>query len=244
MLTALALASIAAQASPPQDKDETLEAARAALAPIAEELEDMEFLRAGFVQEQESLLLDEPIVSKGALLLRAEPATLVLEVEGDRPVRIRSDARSHLVHRVREKRAERFVFEENRVASALLACIGADLEALEESFEPRAVRALEADEEADLPARIEVELEPRDERVARVIADLVLVVDPEEKVVLEIRHANPDGERVRLRMKDVEVDPEDWDDPERAFRDELPEGTEVTTRRVPAPKPKRGSDRR
>lgn len=240
MLAALALIAaplgVLQEAPTPDDDPVLAAAARAALAPITEEMKDVRFLRARFVQEQESLLLDEPIVTKGALLLRAKPATLVLDVEGERPVRIRSDAKSHLVHRIAAKRAERWVFEENQIATALLACLGADVDALEKAFRARAVESLPADAEAELPARTLVRLAPRDERVASVVAELELVVDPKAKVVLEIRHSNPDGELVRLRLSKVELDPKTWKAPNEAFTDELPKGTDVRTRRVPARK--------
>lgn len=244
----LGLAALLPQAGGDTTRDDRTESARisaearAALAPVAEAMEDVEYLRGTFVQRQESLLLDEPIVSEGRILLRTEPATLVLELDGDAPTRIRSDRTTHTIHRPRTKRAERYVFERNIVADAMLACLGADAEALEKTFVARSVDVLPADPKTKTPERTRVVLAPRDERVARVVARLELTIDPKAKAVLSVRHENPDGERVTLELSKVELDPKEWKDPDAAFTDALPEGTDVRTRRVPAPKSKGSGD--
>lgn len=239
--TALACATLVGQDDP--EKNAALsKAAREALSPVTEAMEDVEHLRADFVQSQSSLLLDEPIVTEGKLLLRADPGTLVLEIEGEHPVRVRSDETSHQIHYVDQERAERYVFEENRVAAALLACVGADFDALEKSFRVTAVdrldeRRAKRDENGepvgeDLPERIRVSLRPTDEAVAEAIRDLELTVDAETKRVFSIRHTNEDGEEVVLRLQGVELDPKDWKDREDDFSKDLPKGTSVKTRRL------------
>ena len=238
--TTLVCAGLLAQGDDEEKQRALSKAAREALSPITEAMEDVEHLRADFVQFQSSLLLDEPIVSEGRLLLRANPGTLVLAIDGDHPVRVRSDATSHQIHYVEEKRAERYVFERNRVAAALLACVGADMDALEKAFRVMAVDRLAAkkapkDEEGapegeDLPRRIRISLKPTDEAVAKAIQNLELTVNAETKRVFSIRHTNEDGEEVILRLRDVELDPKDWKERDEAFSRDLPAGTKVKTR--------------
>lgn len=204
---------------------------RAVLAQVARHVAGARYLRGRFEQRQESLLLDEPIVTRGRLFARREPGTVLLEVEGEHPTQVRSDATSHRVWHKDSARAERWVFERNEVATALLACLGADLEKLERVF---AVTGA-AREPAGSGTRVAVRLEPTDARVAATIAGLELVVDDER--VVELRYADAGGDRVVLALSALEVDPPDWEDPDRLFDAPLPEGVELRTQRVPARAP-------
>lgn len=207
------------------------DAARDALAPVSKRMEQVRHLRARFDQEQESLLLAEPIVSSGRLFLRTDPATVVLLVEGDEPVKIRSDARSHLVYHVSRKRAERFLFERNELAGALLACLSGDMETLERAFDVRACRA----SNEGPSERVHIVLAPREERLREQLRQLEVLVDPVQATVTRVGYENADGERVTLSLGDVELDPDDWSDPRATFSALLPPDVEVTERRVRRP---------
>jgi hypothetical protein len=227
----LFLAALVA-AAPSVHLDETPEdaqtAARATLTRVAKGLEGVRELRANYRQEQHSLLLDEPLVSRGRLHLRADPGCIVLELEKPRRVRIRSDAKSHLVYHPDRKRAERFLFESNEVARALLACFTADLARVEELFRISDYRELPE------KRRAIIELDPRREAVRAVVARLTLELDLESGLPVRIVQVSPEGEELRLERSDVERDPERPPDETPIFDLPLPEDVEVIERRVPA----------
>lgn len=209
---------------------------REALAPVAKEMKDVEFVRARFTQAQTLVLLEDPIETEGTLLLRTDPATLVMEIEGERPTRIRSDATTHTVHSVAERRAERWVFERNVIAASMLACLGADEEALSKAFVPASVTELKADPKTKRPRQVAIALRPKGEQVRRVIEELTITIDPKTRRVVRVAYETPDGDRTSIALSEVELDPEDWKDPAASFSPDLPKGTKLRTRRVPAPK--------
>lgn len=176
-----------------------LEAARARLAQVAKKMEKVERLQASYIQYQESLLLAEPLVSQGTLHLRAEPGCLLLEVGGDRPVQVRSDQKSHQMYWPREKTAERWLFRSNELARALLRCFSAEVGRLEEAFEIRGY--------ASQAGQSKLRLVPREKKLQRHLAALVLEIDETSQQLVGIAHENAEGEHVRLVLSKIDLAP-------------------------------------
>ena len=198
-------------------------AARAAIERMAAGLEGVRILRGDYVQTQESLLLAEPIVSKGRLHIRREPGCLLLEIAEPRRVRIRSDATTHQIHHPDLGRAERWVFESNEATKALLQCFSSDARRLEQTF---AIRASKSTEEA-----IEIAMEPRNEDVGRLLTELRLTIRTADARLVLVAHSNPEGEEVRIDVLTLELDPE-LDDPAALFDAPLPDGCRLMVHRV------------
>ena len=183
-----------------QETTVDLAGARAALERLAKAMEKVERLRARYTQRQESLLLAEPILSKGTLHLRADPGCILLELGGERIVRVRSDAKSHQVYWPEEKRAERWLFRSNELARALLRCFSADVRRMEEVFEIRGYTRGELVSE--------VVLTPRDSKLHRYLASLKLSLDSASSQLVALAHENAEGEHVRFELADVDLDPD------------------------------------
>jgi hypothetical protein len=195
VLIALSFAPLRAQESAPD-----LTAARTAIERLAKTMEKVERIRAHYVQYQESLLLAEPLVSKGTLHLRAEPACLLLELAEPRPVIVRSDPKSHQMYWPTEKLAERWLFRSNELARALLRCFSADIRAVEEIFE---IRAFTPGEKTS-----ELLLVPRDDKLRRYLATLSLTLSNETGNLVGITHQNAEGERVRFELSELDLAPD------------------------------------
>lgn len=224
-------------ASSPSEED--LSRARAAIERVAARLEGAAELHADYRQVQESLLLEEPLVSTGRFHLRLDPGCLVLELEEPRPLVIRSDATSHRLWYPRKERAEVFLFERNRLTEALLACFTSDLERVESAF------AIASYSESSVPSDPEgepvephtvatVRLVPRRDDLGAVLRALVLELDLTAGVPRAVVQENPEGEVVRYELSDLErVEEPDPSEPS-VFDRPLPEGTRVVERRVEA----------
>lgn len=211
-----------AQDPAPLEGDE-LRLARATVAAVAKELEEVALLHGRYEQKQESLLLAEPIVTKGRFHVRMEPRCLVLEVREPRRALVRSDATSHQVYDPAKKRAERYVFESNELAKALIACMAGDAEQLERSFV--FVGAEPGDESVRLT------LVPRDKRVRTVLRELRLDVRSRDHALAALAYTNAEGETVSLAFTDVVRDPEDDPDAD-VFDRPLPDDVELIVRRI------------
>jgi hypothetical protein len=214
---------------PARELESQRTAARAALGRVAKKLEGVRELRADYTQEQHSLLLEEPLVSRGRMHLRAEPGCIVLELDEPRRALIRSDARTHQIYHPERQRAERFLFESNELARALLACFSADLERIEEIF---TIAAYAEDAEQ---RRARVELVPRREEVRAALRALTLELDLEQLLPVRIVQVNSEGEEVRLDLARIVLDPERAPGETPIFDRPLPPGVEVVERRVPPP---------
>jgi outer membrane lipoprotein-sorting protein len=201
-----------------------LAGARAALERLAAGLEDVRLIRADYVQTQESLLLAEPLVSRGVIHLRRDPGCMRLEVREPRRAVVRSDVSSHQVWHPDMKRAERWLFESNEATRALLLCFSPDVRKAEETF---AFRGFAESEES-----LTVRLEPRAEAVRRVLAALELEIRREDSALVRVSHANPDGEEVRIELAHVERNPE-IEDLEALFSRELPDDVRLLVHEVP-----------
>lgn len=211
----------------PQDAGltgEELHSARAAVARTAESLEEVTLLRADYVQRQSSLLLAEPVVSKGRMSLRTDPGCLVLELTEPKALLVRSDATSHQIYDPAANRAERYLFESNEVAKALLACFSGELSKLEEVFE---FVSIEKGEESTT-----LGLRPRTKRVRAMIESLRIELRAKDGAVVGIAYDNAEGEEVSMTLSKLELDPEVTEEERGVFDRPLPEGVELLVHRV------------
>jgi outer membrane lipoprotein-sorting protein len=211
----------------PAQQGEMQSAAQATLERIAKGLEDVRELRAEYTQEQASLLLDEPLVSNGILHLRAEPGCIVLEVEKPRAVLIRSDAKTHLVYHPATKRAERFLFESNELAKALLACFTADLGRIESLF-----RITDYSEDPTTKLAV-LSLHPLREEVRAAVRSLTLEFDLAAGLPTRIVQVSAEGEELRLSLRNIVRNPERPPGETPIFDRPLPKDVEVSERRIP-----------
>ncbi len=199
-----------------------LEAARAVVESLGKRLEKVERIRADYEQRQTSLLLDEPLISRGRLHLRAEPGCLVLELSEPRAVVIRSDATSHQIYHPDLKRAERYLFESNETAKALLACFTGSVSRIEEAFVFVAIESTDA--------TTTIDVRPRDERIRAFLARLRLTVRKSDAALVGVSYENRDGEEVSMRLSAIEFDPEVA--PPDVFDRPLPKDVRVIVHRV------------
>ena len=200
-----------------------LSAARTAIARLGERMANVAYLRAEYAQEQTSLLLVEPIESKGVLRLRADPPCLLLELTEPRPVLVRSDETSHRMYWPEEKRAERWLFRSNELARTLVRCFGPDIDRIEESFE---ILAWKSGKTTDV-----IELLPRQKGIERFLVKLRLELRRSDGLLIQVAHSNAEGESVRFTLSRVDLEP----DPEQEaphFVKELPEDVKELVHRV------------
>jgi hypothetical protein len=203
-----------------------LAAARETLAALAERVEGTQVLAADYRQVRETFLLGKPIVSKGRLYLRREPACLRMDVREPKRALIRSDATSHLTWYVGQPRAERLVFPENEAVGTLVRLLTGDVEDLETAFE---IAAFAKDEE-----RATLALVPRDEALRKHLARLELAISAATGLPESIEHENPEGESVRIELTEPTLAKE-LEDQDRLFDHPLPESVKVVTRRIERP---------
>ena len=218
----------APQPSQPPPEPQQVVDARAALEKLAKRLEGVKVLSASYVQTQESMLLKEPIVTRGRMYLRARPGCLLLLVEKPTEVHIRSDETSHQIYYPARKRAERLLFENNELATALLSCFGPDVRQIEKTF---AIQGFERGEKESV-----IRLVPREDRVKVAVTSPFLTISHEGPTLIGMAHTNPEGEAVRFELSDVKLDPK-LGDPRALFDAALPKDVQVVVHRVPAPKP-------
>jgi hypothetical protein len=208
-------------AAPAADVDRP--AARAALTRMADRLEDVELITAAYRQERQTFLLKKPIVSKGRLLLRREPACMLMRVEEPGRAILRSDATSHLSWPGGDRPAERFLFEEDETVATLLRCLTGDVRGLEEAF---TIASYEATDEL-----LTIGLVPKDEALRERLPRLELGLSPEEALPAAVEYDTREHETVTIRLDDVVADP-DREADDAVFDDPLPDGVPIVTRRL------------
>lgn len=233
MLDAGVLGTAQDQAQTAKPDKASLARARKAFAAVSERLDKVVELHAGYVQEQESLLLAEPLVSKGEFHLRLDPGCLVLQLTEPSPAVIRSDAKSHRVYDPAAKRAEVFLFEENRLTKALIACFQADLKQVESIFRIASYGESEVKREGKQAQRLAtVELIPRTDELTSVMRSLTLVIDLGQRLPVRVTQINREGEAVAFALTAPKLLEEPAEDSAVLFGQELPPGTRVVERRV------------
>ena len=216
----------------PTSEAQDVEAGRALLAKASAALEGVSHSRARYTQTQNLATLLRPRVTRGTLYFRREPACLLLHVDPDAVLRIRMDETSHLVVRPRDKRAERYLFDDNHLNRALMRCFTSEIGKLEEAFEIKAHRAA-----AEEGGAAQLDLVPRDEKTKAFLTLLTLTIDP-KGAIRAIDYADAGGDRVTIELEDVRSATARAED--EAFRKEiaplfdapLPDGVELFERRV------------
>lgn len=217
------------QGAPPIPAAE-LQKARALVQRVAKALEGTEEMHGDFVQEQHTLLLDEPLISEGRLHLRSKPGCLVLDLEKPKRVLVRSDERSHQVYYPAEKKAERYLFESNELAKSLLALLSSDITKIESGFD---ITGFEANETLEV-----IELRPSDVEKRKLVDKLRLSVSKTKSSLREVSFVNADGERTVLRLSKLEMIKADSPPQERereghVFDAPLPKDVRLVVHNVP-----------
>jgi outer membrane lipoprotein-sorting protein len=172
-----------------------LEEARAAISRLAQKLEGVERMHANFIQEQHTMLMAEPLVSKGRLSLRGEPGCLVLELKEPQHAILRSDATSHQVYYPAKKRAERYLFKSNELAKTLLSILTVDVTQIEKVFQ---ITGKGSDE---LETFLELRL--RDEKKRRIVDHLRILISAKSSKLAGVSFVNSDGEKTVLRLSEM-----------------------------------------
>lgn len=211
--------------------EQALLEARATITRLAHKLEGVERLHANFVQEQHTLLMDEPLISRGRMSLRGKPGCLVLELKEPKHVILRSDATSHQVYYPADKKAERYLFESNDLAKTLLSILTVNVAELEKAF---VIVGHERDDKQET-----LELRLRDVSKRQMVDHLRILIDPKTSLLNGVSFVNADGEKTLLRLTDLRYVTPESPPAERAkerdvFDRPLPDGVRLVTHSVPA----------
>ena len=202
---------------------EELASARETLKQFASALDEAQFLAADYRQVRETFLFGTPIVSKGRMRLRREPACIRMDVREPKVAIIRSDATSHLTWHEGKPRAERLVFESNETAVTLVRLLTGDVAELEKAF---AIRSFSSEKGVS-----RIGLVPIEKELAKQLKRLDLEIDAKSSLPLALEHQNKDGEEVRIELTNT-VASKELKDAARVFDSPLPEGVRVVTRRI------------
>jgi len=202
---------------------EELAKARKTLKQFASTLDEAKFLAADYRQVRETFLFGTPIISKGHMRLRREPACIRMDVREPKVAIIRSDATSHLTWHEGKPRAERLIFESNETAVTLVRLLTGDVAELEKVF---AIRSFSSKEGIS-----SIGLVPIEKELAKQLERLDLQLDAKTSLPLAIEHQNTDGEEVRIELTKTVVSGE-LADAARIFDSPLPESIRIVTRRI------------
>ena len=214
--------------------EQALLEARASVTRLAHGLEGVERLHANFVQEQHTLLMDEPIISRGRMSLRAKPGCLLLELKQPKHILLRSDATSHQVYYPAAKKAERYLFESNDLAKTLLSILTVNVAELEKAF------VIVGHERGERKETLELRL--RDVSKRRLVDHLRIMINPKTSRMSGVSFVNADGEKTVLRLTDLRQVTSESSEQERAkerdvFDRPLPKGVRLVVHSVPAKAP-------
>lgn len=196
-------------------------AAKAALRKLADRFKEARTLSARVRQSRRTELLDKPIVSSGMMYYRRDPARLVFRLTEPRKAEIHMDRTSYQVYRPDEKRLERTDFENDEVTGKILMVFEPKPDELGKSF---AVRGGESKD-----GRIEVRLEPADEKVRRRLKRVSLSIAEADGALGRLSYFDGEGDEVTLDLSDVAINPDLAAD---LFALQVPEGTRVLRRTV------------
>jgi outer membrane lipoprotein-sorting protein len=205
-----------------QDPDEP---ARAALRKLSERLKDARTLSAKVVQSRRTPLLDRPLASSGTLHFRREPARLVFRLSDPAPAEVHLDASSYQVYRPDQRRLERLDFEGDALAPKLFLAFAPKADEIGASFEVRTGGTKDG--------AVEVRLLPRDEKVRKHLASLVLTVAEADGTLRRIATRDGEGDETEFLLTDLALNPEAAPG---TFELKVPEGTRVFRTAVKPPK--------
>lgn len=194
-------------------------AAKAALEKLAARFKEARTLSARVVQSRRTELLDKPIVSSGRMYYRRDPARLVFHLTEPRKAEIHMDRKTYQVHRPEEKRVERTDFENEEVTGKILMAFEPKPEVLGKAFTIRGGESKEG--------RIEVRMEPTDEKARRRLKRVTLTIAEADGALTRMSYTDADGDEVTLDLSDVAINPDLSPD---VFTLEMPEGTRVLRR--------------
>ena len=220
---ALATTALDDESKQAEIQAEELASARKTLKQFASALDEANFLAADYRQVRETFLFGTPIVSKGRMRLRREPACIRMDVREPKVAIIRSDATSHLTWHEGKPRAERLVFESNETAVTLVRLLTGNVAELEKIFE---IKSYSTEEGVS-----KIGLVPIEKELAKQLKRLDLQIDAKTSLPLAVEHQNRDGEEVRIELSSTVVSKE-LPDAARIFDSPLPKGIKIVTRRI------------
>lgn len=211
---AAATLALAAQDSP----------AREALQKCSDRMREVKTLSAQFIQERRSALMNEPLRSSGELLYRRDPARLVFRVKEPRNTIIHYTPAAYTVFRPDDKQAEEFTFDRPEVLAGLFMAFQPNLDEIGKSFR---IKGEEAGE-----GKIRVALEPKDEKITRILTRLTLTISREGELG-GIAYLDAQGDEIRFDLVGVLVNP---DVPADRLELRLPEGTRLLRHKIETPR--------
>lgn len=197
------------------------DSAQAALRKLAERFKEARTLSARVVQSRRTELLDKPLVSSGMMYYRRDPARLVFRLTEPRRAEIHMDRTSYQVYRPDERRVERTDFENDDVTGKILMVFEPKPDQLGKTFAIRPGGSKEG--------RIEVILEPSDEKVRRRLKRVSLSLAEADGALHRLSYFDAEGDEVTLDLSDVAINP---DLAPELFELKPPEGTRVLRRTI------------
>jgi len=196
-------------------------AAKAALQKLADRFKEARTLSARVSQSRKTELLDKPLVSSGMMYYRRDPARLVFRLTEPRKAEIHMDKTSYQVYRPDEKRVERTDFENDDVTGKILMVFEPKPDDLGKTF------AIRGGESRD--GRIEVRLEPSDEKVRKRLKRVSLTIAEADGSLHRLSYFDGEGDEVTLDLSNVAINP---DLGQNLFALQVPDGTRVLRRTV------------
>ncbi|MEZ5332651.1 MAG: outer membrane lipoprotein carrier protein LolA [Thermoanaerobaculia bacterium] len=187
---------------------------------MRQEQESLTSLQADFVQTKESSMLLEPSEAAGTFYYAA-PDRVRWEYRTPDPISmVIADDRMTTWYRDLDRAEE---VDVGRQSQKILEYLGAgsSLSTLLEYFD------VKLHQPGDASAPLELELEPRFERVAKRLAGMSLWIDPELYLPVRLRYIEADGDVTDYRFSNFRLNTEI---PDERFRLEIPES--VAVRRI------------
>jgi hypothetical protein len=201
-------------------------AARGLIERTSKALDGVRRVDAEFVQTQESVLLEKPMVSSGLFYLRAQPACLLLKFNKPRAVEVRSDANSHRVYEPTKNRATRLVFESNELAKALVGVFTQEISSIEKLFVLESLITGKKD--------TTISLRPRSKELSGILTKLQLTIRNSDALVLAMRYTNKEGEATHLRLMKVVLHSK-GEKLDQIFDAPLPKAVRIQVRQIKKP---------
>ncbi|MCA8958883.1 MAG: outer membrane lipoprotein carrier protein LolA [Planctomycetes bacterium] len=243
---------LAASLSSADDASPSEAAARAALEKLAARHATMTTMRGSFIQEIHTPLAKKPLVSRGEMFFRREPACAVFELLEPRRSTIRFDEKSYRIYRPAEERAETFVFKSDDLAGSFVRVFAPRAQEREKVFRvadcreitltvPKPSATSEPEDPSDgvvdgsgkgapptsigesAPiAALQITLHPLRKDLENHFKELQLVVSPDDGALHRVAYTNAQGDTIVITLQGLELDPKL--DPKR-FDETLPPGT-------------------
>lgn len=173
---------------------------RTRLVAIDERAAKIEAIRADFVQEKQSPLLADPVITRGTIA--AMGANVLWTAKEPEPAQTHIGPAQLQIFYPRQNVVEQYTLTAE--TSALSASPLPRLEALEKSFEI----AADAGEGLDVKAgQVALRLTPTKPELSKYVDYVRVLLDEERSVVLAFEMTDPDGETTLTRFENVQVNP-------------------------------------